>query len=79
MRYKHILTGVSVFLGISILINVVLLQVVWSANKQVNINTNRIKYLEDNIDTLVEDAMKVGGHVESILEDVNWTISDLVD
>jgi len=70
---------VSVFLGISILINVVLLQVVWSANKQVNINTNRIKYLEDNIDTLVEDAMKVGGHVESILEDVNWTISDLVD
>lgn len=79
MRYKHILTGVSVFLGISFLINVVLLQVVWSANKQVNINTNRIKYLEDNIDTLVEDAMKVGGHVESILEDVNWTISDLVD
>ena len=79
MRYKHILTGVSVFLGISILINVVLLQVVWSANKQVNINTNRIKYLEDNIDTLVEDAMKVGGHVESVLEDVNWTISDLVD
>ena len=79
MRYKHILTGVSVFLGISILINVVLLQVVWSANKQVNINTNRIKYLEDNIDTLVEDAMKVGGHVESILEDVNWTVSDLVD
>lgn len=79
MRYKHILTGMSVFLGISILINVVLLQVVWSANKQVNINTNRIKYLEDNIDTLVEDAMKVGGHVESILEDVNWTISDLVD
>lgn len=79
MRYKHILTGMSVFLGISILINVVLLQVVWSANKQVNINTNRIKYLEDNIDTLVEDAMKVGGHVESILEDVNWTLSDLVD
>ena len=79
MRYKHILTGVSVFLGISILINLVLLQVVWSANKQVNINTNRIKYLEDNIDTLVEDAMKVGGHVESILEDVNWTVSDLVD
>ena len=79
MRYKHILTGVSVFLGISILINLVLLQVVWSANKQVNINTNRIKYLEDNIDTLVEDAMKVGGHVESILEDVNWTLSDLVD
>lgn len=79
MRYKHIMTGVSVFLGLSIFLNMVLLQVVWSAKKQVTVNTNRIQYLEDNIDSLVEEAMKVGGHVESILEDVNWTISDLVD
>lgn len=79
MRYKHILTGVSVFLGISAILNFILFQSVMDANKQVDINTNRIQYLEDNIESIVVEAMKVGGHVESLLEDVNWTISDLMN
>lgn len=79
MRYKNILTGMSAVLIFSVAVNMYMVKEIVAARRQVAINTNRIGYLEENIDSMVEEAMKGGGHVESILEDVTWSVSDLVN
>lgn len=69
----------SVFLLFSMVLNIYLITEVTQVNKDIIRNSKRLQYLEDNIDNAVAEAVRSGGHVESILEDVNWTISDLVN
>ena len=76
---KKALTAMSVFLIFSIVLNVYLISEVNQVNNGVILNSNRLQYLENNIDSAVAEAVENGGHVETILEDVNWTVSDLVD
>ena len=76
---KKALAAMSVFLIFSIILNVYLISEVNQVNKGVILNSNRLKYLENNIDSAVAEAIKNGGHVETMLEDVNWTVSDLID
>lgn len=76
---KKALAVMSVFLIFSILLNIYLISEVNQVNKGVILNSKRLQYLENNIDSAVAEAVKNGEHAETILEDVNWTVSDLVD
>lgn len=76
---KKALAGMSVFLIFSIVLNIYLISKVNQVNKGVILNSKRLQYLENNIDSAVAEAVENGGHVETILEDVNWTVSDLID
>lgn len=76
---KKALAAMSVFLIFSIVMNVYLISEVNQVNKGVILNSNRLQYLENNIDDAVAKAVKSGGQIETILEDVNWTVSDLID
>ena len=75
---KKAMTGMSVFLFFSIVLNAYLITEVRQMNKGISRNSNRLQYLEDNMDTAVEEAVKSGGFAESLLEDVNWTVSELM-
>ena len=76
---KKALAAMSVFLIFSIILNVYLVSEVKQLNKDVILNSKRLQYLENNIDNAVAEAVENGGHVETILADVNWTVSDLID
>ncbi|MFH5834603.1 hypothetical protein ACHAL6_00840 [Proteiniclasticum sp. C24MP] len=76
---KKAMTAMSVFLFFSMVLNIYLISEAREMSKGIIRNSNRLQYLEDNIDSAVADAVKNGGHVETILEDVNWTVSDLID
>jgi hypothetical protein len=76
---KKALTAMSVFLIFSMILNFYLISEVNQLNKGVVLNSKRLQYLENNIDSAVAEAVKNGGHVETILEDVNWSVSDLID
>ena len=75
---KKAMTVISVFLFFSIVLNAYLITEVRQMNKGISRNSNRLQYLEDNIDSAVEEAVKSGGFAESLLEDVNWTVSELM-
>lgn len=75
---KKVLTLVSGILIISIGFNIYLFTRVDQVNKQIISNSNRLKYLEDNIDNTIIDVIKEDGYLDSILEDVNWSVSDLI-
>ncbi len=75
---KKVLTLLAGILIISIGFNIYLFTRVDQVNKQIISNSNRLKYLEDNIDTTIIDVIKEDGYLDSILEDVNWSVSDLI-
>ena len=75
---KKVLALVSGILIISIGFNIYLFTKVDQVNRQLINNSNRLKYLEDNIDNTIVDVIKEDGYLDSILEDVNWNVSELI-
>lgn len=75
---KQVRTVLSGFLIISMGFNIYLLSRVHEVNKQISSNTNRINYLEENMDNTIIDVIKEDGYLDSILEDVNWSVSELM-
>lgn len=77
---KKILIAISAILLLSIGGNIYLFSRVSEVNKLVLTNSNRLKYLEDNLDKTVSEVMNNEGsmHLQSLLEDVNWNVSDLI-
>ncbi len=71
--------GISVILIFSIVLNVYLISEVNQVNKGIDLNSKKLEYFERNIDSVVAKAIKNGGQTETILEDVNWTVSELKD
>jgi len=70
------------FLAISILSNIALMFYMNKIKDISSLNMQKLNYLENNIDESISDA--IGDHINemqkqsSSLEDVNWTISDII-
>lgn len=75
---KKVLTIVSGILIISIGFNIYLFTRVDQLSKKIINNSNRLQYLESNIDNTIADVIKDDGYLDSILEDVNWNVSELI-
>ncbi|WP_312650756.1 hypothetical protein [Proteiniclasticum sp.] len=75
---KKVLTIVSGILIISMAFNIYLFTRVDQLSKKIINNSNRLQYLESNIDNTIADVIKDDGYLDSILEDVNWNVSELI-
>jgi len=69
---------VSGILIISMAFNIYLFTRVDQLSKKIINNSNRLQYLESNIDNTIADVIKDDGYLDSILEDVNWNVSELI-
>ena len=79
VQSKKLLAVGSIVLLFSVMLNVYLMNQVQGAKKQVVVNTKRIGYLEDNLVTMVGEAMKDANFIDTMVSDVSWHVSELME